>query len=59
MVTDRKPIPLNDLMFLGNLMNHFIKEKFHISIVFNTFESFTDLRTIEDVIRVEILDEIN
>lgn len=50
-------------MFQDNLMNHFIKEKVHISTVFNTFADFIGLFTlesaIEEIIRVEIVDEVD
>ena len=50
-------------MFLGNLMNHFIKKKVHISTVFNTFAAFIGLCTlegvIEEIMRVEIVDEVD
>ncbi len=63
MLTDRKPILVKDSMLLDNLMNHFIKAKVHIAIVYDSFGTFTGIATLEDVIeeiiRVEIVDELD
>ena len=44
-------------------MNDFVEEKVHISTVFNTFADFICLFTlesaIEEIIRVEIVDEVD
>lgn len=63
MLTDKKPILVKDTMLLDNLMNHFIKTKVHIAIVYDSFGTFTGITTledvIEDIIRVEIVDELD
>ena len=46
LLTDRKPIPVNDTMLLDNLMNHFIKEKVHIATVYDSFGTFTGIATL-------------
>ena len=62
-LSDKKPIPVNDTMLLDNLMNHFIKAKIHIATVYDSFGTFTGIATLEDVIeeiiRVEIIDELD
>lgn len=62
-LTNKKPIAVNDAMLLDNLMNHFIKEKIHIATVYDSFGTFTGIATLEDVIeeiiRLEIVDELD
>lgn len=62
-LTDKKPIAVDDTMLLDNLMNHFIKAKIHIAVVYDSFGTFTGIATLEDVIeeiiRVEIVDELD
>tara|TARA_R110001632_G_scaffold19898_1_gene59813 strand:+ start:11627 stop:12637 length:1011 start_codon:yes stop_codon:yes gene_type:complete len=63
MLTNRKPILAKDSMLLDNLMNHFIKTKIHIAIIYDSFGTFTGIATLEDVIeeiiRIEIVDELD
>ena len=62
-LTKKKPILVKDTMLLDNLMNHFIKAKVHIAMVYDSFGTFTGVVTLEDVIeeiiRVEIVDELD
>lgn len=63
LLTDRKPILVNDTMLLDSLMNHFIKAKVHIATVYDSFGTFIGIATLEDIIeeilRVEIVDELD
>ena len=62
-LTDRKSIEVADTMLLDNLMNHFIQTKIHIATVYDSFDNFIGIVTLEDVIeeiiKVEIVDELD
>lgn len=63
LLTDKKPLRVNDTMLLDNLMNHFIKGKVHIATIYDSFGTFIGIATLEDIIeeiiRVEIVDELD
>ncbi|WP_139957656.1 CNNM domain-containing protein [Flavicella sediminum] len=63
LLKDRKPILVKDTMLLDNLMNHFLKSKVHMAMIYDAFGTFTGIATLEDVIeeiiRVEIVDELD
>lgn len=60
-VHNTKIISVKDSMLLDALMNHFIQQKVHIALVYNSYGTFTGVATLEDIleeiIKVEIVDE--
>ncbi|WP_027392458.1 CNNM domain-containing protein [Aquimarina latercula] len=60
-LTNKNPIMVKETIQLDALMNHFIKQKMHLALVFNTFGTFIGVVTLEDIIeeiiKVEIVDE--
>lgn len=61
LVVKEKILTVRDSMQLDKLLNHFIKSKKHMAVVYDSYGSFTGLITLEDVIeeiiKVEIVDE--
>ena len=55
------PLKVNEIIQLDDLLNHLIKMKRHIAIVYDEYGSFTGVVTLEDVLeeilRIEILEE--
>jgi len=60
-VVKERILTVRDTMMLDNLLNHFIRSKRHMALVYDAYSSFTGIVTLEDVIeeiiKLEIVDE--
>ncbi|NNF01067.1 MAG: DUF21 domain-containing protein [Bacteroidia bacterium] len=60
---DKDPLSIKESMMLDTLMNHFIRQKRHIAIVYDSFGLYVGIVTLEDIMeeimRVEIVDEVD
>ena len=54
-----KPISTKDTLRLDTLMNHFISKKVHIAFIYDEYSTFIGVVTLEEIIKVEIVDEVD